>query len=565
MMTLEEILITVLKPARYIGGEWNQVKKEWTPNRTKVLLAFPDLYDVGMSYLGMKILYGILNKRDDCLAERVFCPWPDFEKGLRDNNIRLYGLESRRPMKDYDIIGFSLSYELNSTNVLNMLDMGGIPVLSADRADADPIVIAGGPSCYNPEPMADFIDAFVIGDGEEVVSEIVEAYRRVQVPGPRSQGKENREKVLAELAKIPGVYVPSLYNGKQKIEKRVVKDFENAYYPTDQIVPCIQTVHDRIAIEILRGCKHACKFCLSGATYRPWRERSKEKILELAKETYRKTGYEEISLLSLSTGDHTQIKEIIEGLNLMFRDKGVSISLPSLRVQDMLGNLPLLLSQVKKPGLTFAPESGSECLRKFINKDIDIEKLFKVCEESFRAGWNRVKLYFMIGLPGETDEDVLSIIKLAQDISNSKRAVDGKPAIVTASINAFVPKPHTPFQWHAMETFESLRRKKNLLRDSLRSKRVELDFNSFDRGYLEGVFSRGDRKLGAVIYDAWKNGAKFDGWAEYFKFDNWMTSFQKKNIDPNSYVTRPRDLNEPLPWDFISTGVTKEVLVKLSR
>jgi radical SAM family uncharacterized protein len=572
-MNLEEIFPLVQRPARYIGGEWNQIKKDWTAARTKVLLAFPDLYDVGMSYLGLRILYGILNEREDCLAERVFTPWPDLEDLLRKNSISLYSLESRRPIKDFDIIGFSFAYELNYTNVLNMLDMGGIPIRSSERSDSDPLIIAGGPSCYNPEPMADFIDVFVIGDGEEVITEIVE---RFQVPG-------SRKKILRELAKIPGIYVPSLYNVEYnddrtiksflpidpgvspKIEKRVVKDFENAYYPTAQIVPYIQTIHDRIAIEILRGCKHACKFCLSGATYRPWRERSKDKVIQLAKESCEKTGYEEISLLSLSTGDHSEIREIVEGMNLAFKDKGVSISVPSLRIQDILSNLPILLSQVKKPGLTFAPESGSECLRKFINKNIEIEKLFKAVEESFKAGWNRVKLYFMIGLPTETDEDVLSIARLAQDISNSKRAVDGKAAYVSASINAFVPKPHTPFQWHPMDGVDSLKRKKDMLRKAVGSRKVELDFNAFDRSYLECAFSRGDRRLGEVIYEAWKSGAKFDSWKEYFNFDKWIETFKKLDIDPAFYITRQRNPEEILPWDLIDTGIKKEALVKLSQ
>jgi len=559
---LPEILISVQKPARYIGGEWNSVKKEWDSDKVKVLLAFPDSYEVGMSYLGMKILYGILNNREDCLCERVFSPWKDFEEALRKNGLELFSLESRKSIKDFDIIGISLAYELSYTNAINILDLGNVPKKSCDRTDSDPIVIAGGPSCYNPEPMADFIDAFVIGDGEEVIGEIVEAYKgsRAEALGFRVRRKE----LLEKLAKIQGVYVPSA-SVPSVVRKRVVKDLNASFYPTNQIVPFIEIVHDRIAIEIMRGCKHACKFCQAGSTYRPSRERSKETVLKLANEAYNATGYDEISLLSLSSGDHPDILAIIEALNNNFSGKSVSISVPSLRVEDVLKSIPILVSHVKKSGLTFAPEAGTECLRRSINKNIDIEKLFIALKESFRAGWNRVKLYFMIGLPGESEGDLKAIVDLLYKVSDLKREVDGKSANVTASINAFVPKPHTPFQWNAMEGINTLEEKKSFLKSAVKSRKIELDFHSFDMSYLEGVLSRGDRRLSEVIYDAWRSGARFDGWKEFFDIARWKESFNNAGVDPDSYVLRKRPDSEALPWDFIDFGIKKSIFLKELR
>lgn len=585
MDNLSELLLQVRKPARYIGGEWNMVKKEWTADRIKVLLAFPEVYEVGMSYLGLKILYGILNKRDDCLCERVFSPWTDFEEVLRKNKMSLFSLESRRAIKEFDIIGISLAYELNYTNALNLLDLGGIPVRSCERADNDPLVIAGGPACYNPEPMAEFIDAFIIGDGEEAICEFMDIYKTLRTTGherrttnecgaKRSlpEGDERRKNLLKKLARIPGVYVPSLYEAAynddgtiksflpkekdlpRKIQKRAVKDMDSSFYPADQIVPYIQIVHDRIMLEIMRGCKHACKFCQAGTTYRPRRERSKENVVRIAKEAYSETGYEEITLLSLSSGDHSCIREIVEELNSGFKEKGVSVSVPSLRIEDSLSKLPALISQVKKSGLTFAPEAGSECLRKAISKNIDIEKLMEVLRESYRSGWKRVKLYFMIGLPAEKEEDLEEIVKLLYKVSNSRREIAGKDAQVTASINAFVPRPHTPFQWEPMEPVDILSKKKNFLRDSVKSRMVKIDFSSFHMGYLEAVFARGDRRLSQVVHEAWRRGAKFDGWKEHFNFNLWLESFKEKTIDPDFYASRRRSPDEILPWNFIDIG-----------
>lgn len=561
---LNELLLTVQKPGRYVGGEWNAVRKEWTDDKVKVLLAFPDLYEVGMSYLGMKILYGILNGRPDCLCERVFSPWVDFEEVLRKNNLSLFSLESRKPLKEFDIIGISLAYELSYSNLLNLLDLGQIPLRSSERSDTDPIIIAGGPSCYNPEPVAEFIDAFLIGDGEDAVDEIVDVYKKA-----RKRKDLGRRDILKELSAVKGIYVPSLYNVDYnadgtvksftpiekdipaKIEKRIVEDLDKAFYPTDQIVPNIGIVHDRIAIEIMRGCKHACKFCQATVTYRPCRERTRDTILKLAKKTYESTGYDEISLLSLSSVDHSELRETIEDLNKEFCPKAVSLSVPSLRIEDALKDLPTLISEVKKSGLTFAPEAGTDRLRASLNKNIKIEKLFEAASESFRKGWRKVKLYFMIGLPGETDEDVAGIADLIYKISNLKKDIDGRPAQITASINAFVPKPLTSLEREPMDSLESLEKKREALRNSFRSKLIDLDFHSFKRSHLEAVLCRGDRRLSGVIYEAWSSGAKFDGWQEHFKHDIWRASFEKLKIDEYFYAARPRKEGELLPWDFI--------------
>jgi len=569
--SLEDILLTIQKPGRYTGGEWNSVRKVWTKDKVKFLLAFPDLYEVAMSHLGIKILYGILNDREDVLCERVFAPWADFEKALRENKVPLSSLESRKALKEFDIIGFSLAYELSYTNVLNILDLGGIPLRSSERTDEDPIVIAGGPCCYNPEPMADFVDAFVIGDGEEIIGEIVEAYKGTGLFGRsvESKGKGLREDFLRKLAGIQGVYVPSLYKVEYNedmtvksflpvedcfpgsIKKRVVRDLDAAYYPTKQIVPNIQVVHDRITIEIMRGCKHACLFCQASAVYRPLRQRSKETILSLAAKTYERTGYDEISLLSLSSGDHPDIIDITKELNGIFKSRSVSISLPSLRVEDIAEHLPALVSEVKKSGLTFAPEAASQPLRNSINKNIDMDKLFRAVTGSYKLGWRRVKLYFMIGLPGEKEADLIEIPVLVNKISGLRREIGGGAANVAVSINAFIPKPHTVFEREAMDTQESLSAKRDLLKNTLRSKFVELSFHPVVMGRMEAVFSRGDRRLSGVIIASWISGARFDGWQEVFSMDLWLAAFKDSGIDPDFYSSRKRPEDEILPWDFI--------------
>ncbi len=580
-----ELLRHVQKPGRYIGEEHNAVRKDWAGPYLRVLLAFPDIYEVGMSYLGMRILYGLLNERSDVLCERVFSPWPDMEKQLRDNGLSLFSLESKRPIREFGIIGFSLAYELNYTNVLNILDLGRIPMRSLDRSDEDPLVIAGGPSCYNPEPMADFIDAFVIGDGEEAIIDVVEACKDFFDDGLKKI--RNRGALLRKLATLEGVYVPRLYdvgyNGDgtvrvftplegapPKVRKRAVKDLDAAYYPVSQVVPYIQIVHDRIMLEIMRGCAHLCKFCEAGATCLPRRERSTEKIVELAMSAYRNTGYEEVSLISLSSGDHSRIREICRALHDIFKDKGVSISMPSLRIEVMTEELPQLIREVRKAGITLAPESGSERLRNAIGKTIAIEKLSSTVLEAYRLGWDRIKLYFMIGLPTERDEDLLSTVDLMDELSDARRALGKGPGQIIASIAPFVPKPHTPFQWWAMEPQASLDARQAFLRThvlhrSRNRKKVKLDFHDLEKSILEGVFSRGDRRLGRVIENAYECGARLDSWGEFFEIGLWRRAFEACGLNPEFYVNRARPYEELLPWDFIDVGIPKEVLLKRAQ
>ncbi len=569
---LEKILQGVQKPGRYIGEEWNSVKKDWDRVRVHVLLCFPDIYELGMSNLGIKILYGLLNEREDVLCERVFAPWADLEEVLRREGRELFSLESKKPIKEFDIIGFSLAHELTYTNVLNILDLGNIPKRSRDRDPAkSPLIIAGGTCCYNPEPMAEFIDAFLVGEGEEAIQEIIDVYKK-------SAKKEivDRDLVLNELAGLQGVSVPSLCDVQYKgdgtvdkfyskangvrpvVRKRVVKDLDLAYYPTKQIVPHIQIIHDRIPLEIMRGCPHRCKFCQASVTYGPKRERSKRRILELAAETYDNTGYEEISLMSLSSGDHGEIKEIIKGLNETFRGKAVSVSVPSLRIEEMVKGLPFLIAEVKKAGLTFAPESGSVRLRREINKKIDIDKLLSAATEAYRAGWRRIKLYFMIGLPTEEEQDLIQIIELIDRVSILKKEIDGTRAFVTVSLAAFIPKPHTPFQLEPMEHIEELKAKKDLLLKRFSPRRkVKVNFHDFEKSYLECIFSRGDRRLSRVLLRAWEKGARFDSWCEHFKMGLWHDAFKELDLDPDFYAYRRRNLEETLPWGFIDIGLTK--------
>ena len=580
-----ELIKQVQKPGRYIGEEYNAVKKDWAQPFLRVLLAFPDMYEVGMSYLGMRILYGILNERKDVVCERVFAPWPDMETLLRKHACPIFGLESKKPIKEFDIIGFSFAFELNYTNALNILDLGGVPMRSRDRGDGDPLVMAGGPSCYNPEPMADFIDAFVIGDGEEAIVDIVEVCKRFVDTGHRTQKRiRDRKGLLKELATIDGVYVPSLYDveyatdgtihyfkpqatgAPSRVKKRLVKDLDSAYYPVKQIVPHIQIVHDRIVLEIMRGCAHLCKFCQAGATCLPGRERSVEKILELATSVYKNTGYEEISLISLSSGDHSRITEVFARLNSVFRDKAVSISMPSLRIEDITDKLPQLMREVRKAGLTFAPESGSERLRKFINKNIAIEKLRSTVLEAYRLGWNRIKLYFMIGLPTETENDLLETIALAEELSNMRRQVGRGPGFIAASITAFVPKPHTPFQWYGMEPRSVIEARQIFLKTHNPAKnKVKLDFHNLDTSLLESVFSRGDRRLGQVVAKAWEMGARLDSWGEFFNSALWTRAFTECGISPDFYSHRARSYEEILPWDFIDVGISKGQLMKWAK
>jgi len=564
---LDRILSQVTKPARYTGREWNSVVKDWDRVRTKVLLAYPDLYEVGMSNLGLMILYDLLNKEDDLLAERVYTPGVDMEEALRRAKMPLYSLETRHALGDFDIIGFSLSYELNYTNILTMLDLAGIPLLSCQRDESHPLIIAGGSCAYNPEPLADFFDLFVIGEGEEVLLELVEAYGE--------WGKGERDRFLHRAAQIEGIYVPSLYEvtygdgalgsprprtpeAKPVITRRIVNRLPPP--PTQLIVPYVEAVHDRGMIEIMRGCTRGCRFCQAGVIYRPLRERPAEEVLVAADELLKATGHEEVSLISLSSCDHSQIEEMVRGLITRHAAEQVMVSLPSLRVDSFSLELATLFQGRRKTGLTFAPEAGSQRLREVINKGVTEEDILSTVERAFRAGWQRIKLYFMIGLPTETMEDVSAICDLVKRIWGIGRKIDGRRAQVSVSVATFVPKPHTPFQWMPLEGEASLGEKQAFLRRELRN--FHLSWSDPQVTLLEAVLSRGDRRLGAVIYEAWRRGARFDAWDELFEPDYWWQAFQGQGLDPDFYARRPLDREAPLPWDHIDVGVKKGFLAR---
>lgn len=569
----DDILNLVERPGRYIGNEINMIKKDHKKVDIRVVVAFPDTYEVGMSHLGMKIIYGILNNLTYVACERAFAPWIDMEEVMRRQSIPLSSIETQTALRDFDIVGFSLQSELNYTNVLNMLDLGGIPLMAEDRSEKDPLVIAGGPCCFNPEPMADFIDLFVIGEAEDVILEIVNLLR---LKVKSSKLKVKRPELLREMARIEGVYVPSLYEVTykadgtieylepklpgiaRKIRKRVIFDLDRAFYPTRPPIPFIQTVHDRMNLEIMRGCGRGCRFCQSRAIYHPKRERSLSRLLELAKETFYNTGYEDISLLSLSSGDYSRIEELLVRLNEAFDGKGVAISLPSLRVERSLWELPSIIAKVRRTGLTFAPEAGTDRLRGVINKRLDMEGLVECILRAYRAAWRKVKLYFMIGLPTETQEDLEGICRLVHRIAN----IDGKqhrsqgPWKETVSISPFIPKPHTSFQWEPMMDLVKLKERGRYLRERLiKMDNVKCDLHPPNLSYLEAALSRGDRRLSYVIFRAWEKGAKFDGWTESFRFDRWMEAFCEVDLDPEFYVTRRRSFDENLPWDHIDVGI----------
>ena len=565
---VEPLLLQVSKPGRYIGSERNSIVKDEAEVSLKIALAFPDLYEVGMSNTGLQIIFSIINSMPDVAAERVFAPWPDMAGVLRENSIPLFSLETKTPLSDFDIIGFSLSHELTYTNILTMLNLGGIPLKREERASMKPLVIGGGFSAINPEPLSDFFDLFVVGDGEEVVPELIELRKKYNY---ESYGGETKERFLKDASQIEGIYVPSLYkceygeDGLIKefkardpgvpvgVKKRVVEDLNSAPYPTKPIVPYLRVVHDRINIEVMRGCPHRCYFCQAQAAYSPLRIRSKEKIMQLAEESYRSTGHDEIGLFSLSSGDHPQLKELMEEFALRFGEKGVSISLSSLRTEKMLEAAPAIIAQVRKSGLTFAPEVGSEKQREAINKKVDIEAFKKVARKAYAEGWKSLKLYFMVGLPGEDEEDLDGIVKLVHEVSALRREVDGKYGGLTISISGFIPKAHTPLERAAMLDFDQIRRRQDYLKKRIAGKRFKLDFHNARLTFLEGAFSRGDRRLGKVLLEAWKAGAQFDAWREHFRWDIWASAFKRCGIDPSFYATRERPEDELLPWSLINT------------
>ncbi|MFH1848014.1 MAG: TIGR03960 family B12-binding radical SAM protein [Candidatus Omnitrophota bacterium] len=557
----EQLLSETERPGRYIGGEWNAVKKNLSGAGVRFALAFPDTYEVGMSYAGYQILYGLLNRREDVACERVFAPWVDFEEKMRANNIELFSLESRAPLAEFDIIGFSLTYEINYTNVLTMLDLAGIPIWSRDRDSKRPLIIAGGPCALNPEPMADFFDAFVVGEAEEAALELVDVYKRFR--------GGDRKTLLERLARIKGVYVPGLYNPSyrddgalkalepaakgipRRITKRYVKNLDRAFYPVKQVVPYIKVIHDRMVVEIMRGCPFSCKFCQAGRIYKPVRVRSAKKVLELARDIYAHTGYEEISLMSLSSGDYPRMPQLCASVIEQFEGLGVGVSLPSLRSQDILKGLPELISKVRKTGLTFAPEAGSDRMRGLINKKVDIQKMMEACLQAYKNGWEKVKLYFIMGLPGETDSDIEGIAQLAYEVSNLRRKAARGPAEVSVSVTSFIPKPHTDFQNEGMADIETLNARQRMLREKIRGRFIKLKMHDTRMSFMEGVFSRGDRRMSGVIYRAWKLGSRFDSWNERFSFDRWTEAFKESNLDPAFYL-RSRSKDELLPWSHIT-------------
>ena len=568
---LDEILPRVSKPARYTGGEFNAVHKDHASVSVKFALVFPDTYEIGMSNLGVRILYEILNRRDDAVAERVFAPWVDMEDEMRRHGLALFAIESGRPVRDFDIVGFSLGYELSYTNVLNMLDLAGIPILASERGDDDPLVIAGGCCTFNPEPMSDFVDAFAIGEGEEIIHEIIEAFKL-----HRSEG---RETLLKRLAAIEGVYVPSLYevsyhpDGTVKevrptcpevpavVRKRLVCDLDSAEYVRAPVIPYIETVHDRISLEVMRGCSRGCRFCQAGMIYRPVRQRSPEKLVELADVLAASTGYDDISLLSLSTPDYRGIEDLVRCMIERYHDRRIGISLPSIRADAKCVELAAEIQKVRKSGLALAPEAGTQRMRDIINKNVTEDDLLAAVEAAFRYGWKRVKLYFMIGLPTETDDDLIGIAHLARDVYRVGRHIGFKPT-VNASVSSFVPKPHTPFQWRAQDPVEELERKQEVLMKALREKHVSLSWHDARTSHLEAILSRGDRRLGSAILAAWRKGCRFDAWDEHFDYGKWMESLAECGLDPAFYANRRRQYDEVLPWDHIDCGVSKRYLIR---
>ena len=577
---LERILPLVQKPARYIGGELNSVIKNKDEVDIRFAFCFPDSYEIGMSHLGMKILYSIANNRADTWCERVFAPWDDMEEQMRKNGIPLYALESGDPVKDFDIIGFTLQYELCYTNVLNMLDLAGLPVKAKDRHSLSPIVMGGGPCVCNPEPIAEFFDLFSLGEGEEVNSEIMDLYKKHKKMG------STKEEFLIEAAGIEGVYVPSLYGisynedgtigeikplhgAPEKVTKRIIKDLDKVEYPESFVVPYIDVVHDRVTHEIFRGCIRGCRFCQAGFIYRPIREKAPDTINEQCKTLCKNTGYDEISLCSLSSSDYTKIEELLTKLLQWTGSEKVNIALPSLRVDNFSDELVKKLTGVRRSGLTFAPEAGTQRMRDVINKNVTEEELLETAKIAFNNGYSAVKLYFMLGLPTETLCDVEGIGLLAKKVVDefymNPDKPKGKGCTVGISASSFVPKPFTPFQWEPQSTPEELEAKQEHLKNNLPSKKISVSFHHIPTSFLEGVFARGDRRLGAVIETAWKKGCKFDGWSEKFLFDTWMESFKELDVSPEFYANRRRAYEEILPWDHLDFGVSKAFLIKESK
>lgn len=568
---LERILPRVQKPARYTGGEYNQTIKNKAEVDFRFAFCFPDTYEIGMSNLGMRILYGVVNHIDGVWCERVFAPWGDMEEEMRRAGIPLYALESGDAVSDFDVLAFSLGYEMAYTNVLNLLDLAGLPVRAADRNESHPLVVAGGTCCFNGEPLAPFIDVFSLGEGEDVTVEMVEACRR----GKREHWP--RARLLLALSKIPGLYVPSLYDvtynpdgtlaaitpregAPYPVVKRIVQNLDESYYPADTIVPSTEIVHDRVFLEVFRGCIRGCRFCQAGYAYRPVRSKSPGRLLSLGVRACESSGYQEMTLASLSTSDYRPLNGLCDSLLEYCEPRNISLSLPSLRADNFSMALMQRLQRVRKSGLTFAPEAGTQRLRDAINKNVTEEDLLTSCRTAFSGGWNAVKLYFMLGLPTETDEDVLGIADLAQKVLltwKNHAANKSHGVRITVSTSCFVPKPHTPFQWEPqVERHEYLRRV-TLLREAMRAKSIQYNWHDADTSFLEAVLARGDRRLADVVEAAWRLGARLEAWSEFFKLDLWLSAFEKCGLDPVFYANRPREKDELLPWEITSVGVNK--------
>ena len=579
----DEILLKIERPARYIGNEVNSVMKDPEKVSIRFAMCFPDVYEIGMSHLGIQILYDMFNRRDDVWCERVYSPWTDLDQIMREQKIPLFALESQEPVRDFDFFGITLQYEMSYTNILQVLDLAQIPLHAADRTESDPIVIGGGPCAYNPEPLADFFDMFYIGEGETVYFELMDRYKE-----NKKQGRSRRE-FLEQAAEIEGIYVPAFYDveyhedgtiksfrpnnshAKETITKQLVVNMDDAYYIETPVVPFIKATQDRVVLEIQRGCIRGCRFCQAGMVYRPVRERSLEELKRLARTMLKSTGHEEISLSSLSSSDYTKLEGIVNFLIDEFDGKGVNVSLPSLRIDAFSLDVMSKVQDVKKSSLTFAPEAGSQRLRNVINKGLTEENILNGSAEAFKGGWNRVKLYFMLGLPTETVEDMQGIAELSEKVAEvyydtvPKEQRHGKVQ-VTASTSFFVPKPFTPFQWAPMCTKEQFLERASIvnhrMKEMLNKKSLRYNWHEADVTVLEGVLARGDRKVAAVIEEAYRQGAIYDSWSEYFNNDIWMKAFETCGVDIDFYTTRERSLDEVFPWDFIDAGVSKEFLIR---
>lgn len=576
-LKLEKVLKQVSKPARYIGGELNSVKKDLSKVDVKFAFAFPDVYEVGMSHLGLQILYFLTNEESNYACERVFAPWEDMEKLMREENIPLFTLESKEEVKNFDFLGFTLQYELSYTNIINMLDLAGITILARERREDEPIIIAGGPCAYTPEPLVDFVDLFILGEGEEVNLELFEIYVK-----HKNKGFKKRD-FLFEAANLEGIYVPMYYrevykedgtishretleNVPEIISKRKIDDLDNMFSPVKQIVPFIETVHDRVVMEMFRGCTHGCRFCQAGMLYRPIREKSPDKLLELAEELITNTGYDEISLSSLSSCDYTRLLLLISSIMEKYKDKKLAVSLPSLRLDSFFIDVLKEIEKVKKTGLTFAPEAGTQRLRDVINKGVTEEDLDSALSSAFKEGWSKVKLYFMMGLPTETEEDLLGIKEVAyrvKDLFFNRPKEEKKGNFqVTSSASCFVPKAFTPFQWFGQNSIDEFYKKIYLIKDEIKDPKVKFKYHDPYSSQIEAVIARGDRRTGKLLLKAWEKGCKFDGWSDFFDYENWKEAMEETDISPEFYAMRNREVTEVLPWDFIDIGVTKDYLKK---